>query len=476
MNSEPTGTLIDPSTPATPRSPTDASTPRSVTDASTPRVLVAELDRYIVGQNAAKRAVSIALRNRWRRQQVKGPLKDEITPKNILMIGPTGCGKTEIARRLAKIAKAPFVKVEASKFTEVGYVGRDCESMVRDLVEVAVKLVETEALERVQAAARLHAEERILDRLLPAPSRPSYEEKSDDPGRAATREKLRRLLREGQLDDKEIEVEMSESRAPMLDALQGAGLEQMGINMKDAFGHLFPKKTKRRRVKVPEALEILTREEGERLVDRDAVTSEALERAQQNGIIFLDEIDKIAGREGKGGGPDVSREGVQRDLLPIVEGSTVNTKHGMVKTDHILFIAAGAFHMTKVTDLIPELQGRFPIRVELESLTEDDFVRILSEPENSLVRQYQALLTTELVHLEFTPDGIRQIASVAFQVNERNENIGARRLHTVMERLLDKVSFEGPDLPEKVVVIDRAFVANALDNIVQDPRLENYIL
>ena len=450
--------------------------PPKVTDASTPKVLVAELDRFIVGQNAAKRAVSIALRNRWRRQQVKGPLKDDITPKNILMIGPTGCGKTEIARRLAKIAKAPFIKVEASKFTEVGYVGRDCESMIRDLVEVALKLVETEALERVQGAARDAAEERILDRLLPTPPRPSYEEKVDDPGRAATREKLRKLLREGHLDDKEVEVETTETRAPMLDALQGAGLDQMGINMKDAFGHLFPKQSKRRRVKVPEAIELLTREEGQRLIDRDAITNEALERAQQSGIIFLDEIDKIAGREGKTAGADVSREGVQRDLLPIVEGSTVTTKHGMVKTDHILFIAAGAFHMTKVTDLIPELQGRFPIRVELETLTEADFVRILSEPENSLVRQYQALLETELVHLEFAPDGIAHIASIAFQVNERNENIGARRLHTVMERLLDRVSFEASDLPEKVVVIDAAFVRDALADVVQDPRLERYIL
>ncbi|MBL8787689.1 MAG: ATP-dependent protease ATPase subunit HslU [Deltaproteobacteria bacterium] len=442
----------------------------------TPRQLVAELDRYIIGQRAAKRAVAIALRNRWRRQQVTGPLKDDITPKNILMIGPTGVGKTEIARRLAKLAKAPFMKIEASKFTEVGYVGRDCESMIRDLVEVAVKLVESEALERVKEGAKVQAEERILDRLLPAPNRQPYEEKVDDPGRAATREKLRRLLREGQLDDKEVEIETQENRQPMFDALQGAGLDQMGINMKDTFGQLFPKKSKRRRVKVPEALEILSREEGERLVDRDAIAAEALQRAQENGIIFLDEIDKIAGREGKHGGPDVSREGVQRDLLPIVEGSTVNTKYGMVKTDHILFIAAGAFHMTKVTDLIPELQGRFPIRVELERLAEDDFVRILTEPESSLVRQYQALLATELVHLEFTTDGIAKIASIAFQVNERHENIGARRLHTVMERLLDRVSFEGPDQDPKVVVIDAKYVDNALSDVVQDPRLENYIL
>ncbi len=445
-------------------------------ESSTPKELVAELDRYIVGQRDAKRAVSIALRNRWRRQHVKGPLKDEITPKNILMIGPTGCGKTEIARRLAKLVKAPFIKVEASKFTEVGYVGRDVESMVRDLIEVAIKLVESEALERVAQKARIAAEDRVLDRLLPEPPRPAYEEKVVDPSRAATREKLRRLLQEGQLDDREVEVETTESRgAPMFDMLQGAGLDQMGINMKDALGGLLPKKTKRRRVKVQEAIELLSREEGERLIDRDAVTSEALERAQQNGIIFLDEIDKVAGREGKSG-PDVSREGVQRDLLPIVEGSTVNTKYGMVKTDHILFIAAGAFHMTKVTDLIPELQGRFPIRVELEPLSENDFVRILSEPENSLIRQYQALLETELVHLEFTKDGIQRLARLAFQVNERNENIGARRLHTVMERLLDRVSFEAPDLPEKVVVVDEQFVDSALMGIIQDPRLEHYIL
>lgn len=445
-------------------------------ESATPRQLVAELDRYIVGQKDAKRAVAIALRNRWRRQQVQGPLKDEITPKNILMIGPTGCGKTEIARRLAKLVKAPFVKVEASKFTEVGYVGRDVESMIRDLVEVSIKLVESEHMVRVEERARLSAEERVLDRLLPEPSRAGYEEKGADPARAATREKLRRLLHEGQLDEREVEIEQSETKAPMLDMLQGAGLDQMGLNMKDAFGHLFPKKTKRRRVKVGEALEIMAREEAERMIDRDAVSTEALERAQQHGIIFLDEIDKVAGREGKHGGPDVSREGVQRDLLPIVEGSTVNTKYGMVKTDHILFIAAGAFHMTKVTDLIPELQGRFPIRVELESLSQADFVRILSEPENSLVKQYQALMATELVHLEFTPDGISRLAALAFEVNERNENIGARRLHTVMERLLDRVSFEGPDLENKVVVVDTGFVDDSLMGIIQDRRLENYIL
>jgi len=447
----------------------------------TPKELVAELDRYIVGQHAAKRAVAIALRNRWRRQQVTGPLKDEITPKNILMIGPTGCGKTEIARRLAKLAKAPFVKVEASKFTEVGYVGRDCESMVRDLVEVAVKLVEGEALERVQESAKKNAEERVLDRLLPAPTKPAFEEKSDGSGtadpRSGTREKLRKLLHEGHLDDRDIEVETQEQRgAPMLDMLGGAGLDQMGINMKDALGGLFPKQKKKRRVKLSEAVEILAREEAEKLIDRDAVQAEALTRAQESGIIFLDEIDKIAGREGQKGGPDVSREGVQRDLLPIVEGSTVNTKYGMVKTDHILFIAAGAFHMSKVSDMIPELQGRFPIRVELETLTQDDFVRILSEPENSLTRQYEALMQTEGIGLAFTAGGIRELAEFAFKVNERLENIGARRLHTVMERLLDELSFDAPDREQREVEVDEAYVRRALADIVQDPRLENYIL
>ena len=446
-----------------------------------PREIVSELDKHIVGQQEAKRAVAIALRNRWRRQQVTGPLKDEITPKNILMIGPTGCGKTEIARRLAKLAKAPFVKVEASKFTEVGYVGRDCESMVRDLVEVAVKLVEGEALERVQESAKKNAEERVLDRLLPAPTKPAFEEKSDGSGtadpRSGTREKLRKLLHEGHLDDRDIEVETQEQRgAPMLDMLGGAGLDQMGINMKDALGGLFPKQKKKRRVKLSEAVEILAREEAEKLIDRDAVQAEALTRAQESGIIFLDEIDKIAGREGQKGGPDVSREGVQRDLLPIVEGSTVNTKYGMVKTDHILFIAAGAFHMSKVSDMIPELQGRFPIRVELETLTQDDFVRILSEPENSLTRQYEALMQTEGIGLAFTAGGIRELAEFAFKVNERLENIGARRLHTVMERLLDELSFDAPDREQREVEVDEAYVRRALADIVQDPRLENYIL
>ena len=448
----------------------------------TPRELVAELDRYIVGQHAAKRAVAIALRNRWRRQRLEGPMRDEVTPKNILMIGPTGCGKTEIARRLAKLAKAPFIKVEASKFTEVGYVGRDVESMIRDLVEVAVKLVEAEALARVEGRARELAEERVIDALLPTPaktSRPAWEEASNDLGadsRAATREKLRELLRAGALDSREIEVETEESGAPMLDMLGGAGLEQMGLNMKDALGSLLPKRNKRRRVKVADAVGLLTREEGARLIDRDAVVAEAVARAQETGIIFLDEIDKVCGRDSARQGPDVSREGVQRDLLPIVEGSTVTTKHGMVKTDHILFIAAGAFHMSKVSDLIPELQGRFPIRVELEPLTEADFVRILSEPENALTRQYAALLGTEGLNLEFAPEGIASLARIAADVNGRQENIGARRLHTVLERLLDEVSFDAPDRSERHLTVDADYVTRALAGIVQDPHLENYIL
>lgn len=440
----------------------------------TPRQLVAELDRYVVGQKQAKRAVAVALRNRWRRQQLEGHLRDEVTPKNIIMIGPTGVGKTEIARRLAKLAGAPFIKVEASKFTEVGYVGRDCESMIRDLVEVAVKLVEEEELERVQARARELAEERVLDILLPS-RKPGFEEKGDDGSASGTREKLRRLLREGHLDDREVEVETKDSKMPMMDIFSSSGLEEIGINMKDSFGQLFPQKTKRRRVHVKDALEILQRDEAQKLIDKDKCTAEALERAQHSGIIFLDEIDKVAGRESKMG-PDVSREGVQRDLLPIVEGSTVNTKHGMVQTDHILFIAAGAFHMTKVSDLIPELQGRFPIRVELERLTEDDFVQILSVPESSLTKQYTALLSTEGVSIEFTPEGIRAIARVASEVNERQENIGARRLHTVMERLLDEVSFEAPELGGQKITIDAPFVGAALKDVVEDPHLENYIL
>ena len=439
----------------------------------TPKQLVSELDRYIVGQASAKRSVAIALRNRWRRQQVTGPLKDEITPKNIVMIGPTGVGKTEIARRLAKLARAPFIKVEASKFTEVGYVGRDVESMIRDLVEVAIKLVQEEELERVQGAARTAAEERMLELLLPG-KKASYEEQSESS--STTRDKLRKLLRDGYMDDKEVELQVTESKMPVMEVFNASGMEEMGINLKDSLGHLFPKKTKTRRLKVGDAMEILVQEEGQRLVDRDTVKSTALERAQQSGIIFLDEIDKVAGRQSSSHGPDVSREGVQRDLLPIVEGSTVNTKHGMVKTDHILFIAAGAFHVSQVSDMIPELQGRFPIRVELESLTRDDFVRILNEPENALTKQYAALLGTEGLTLEFTPDGIEQIAQIAFNVNERQENIGARRLHTVMEKLLEELSFQASDMDGAHMSVDSAFVDRVLTDILEDPDLERYIL
>jgi ATP-dependent HslUV protease ATP-binding subunit HslU len=439
----------------------------------TPKQLVSELDRYIVGQGSAKRSVAIALRNRWRRLQVTGPLREEITPKNIVMIGPTGVGKTEIARRLAKLARAPFIKVEASKFTEVGYVGRDVESMIRDLVEVAIKLVQEEELERVQGAAREAAEERMLELLLPG-RKASYEEQAEAP--STTRDKLRKLLREGYMDDKEVELSVTESKMPVMEVFNASGMEEMGINLKDSLGHLFPKKTKTRRLKVGDAMEILVQEEGQRLIDQDTVKSVALERAQQNGIIFLDEIDKVAGRQASNQGPDVSREGVQRDLLPIVEGSTVNTKHGMVKTDHILFIAAGAFHVSQVSDMIPELQGRFPIRVQLESLTRDDFVRILSEPENALTKQYAALLNTEGLTLNFTQDGIAQIAQIAFDVNERNENIGARRLHTVMEKLLEELSFEASDMNGAHLVIDAAFVDRVLTDILEDPNLERYIL
>jgi ATP-dependent HslUV protease ATP-binding subunit HslU len=440
----------------------------------TPRGFVRELDRYIVGQNAAKRAVAVALRNRWRRHRVPEALRDEIMPKNIIMIGPTGVGKTEIARRLAKLARAPFVKVEASKFTEVGYVGRDVESMVRDLVEVAVKLVQEEELERVAEQARERAEERILDALLPH-KKPGFEEQGEATAHT-TREKLRKLLREGYLDDREVEVTVSDSKMPMMEVFSNAGMEQMGINLKDGLGSLFPQKTKNRRLKVKDALNVMIAQEGEKLVDQDKVGQEALRRAQEDGIIFLDEIDKVAGRQSSSGGPDVSREGVQRDLLPIVEGSSVTTKHGMVKTDHVLFIAAGAFHVAKVSDLIPELQGRFPIRVELENLTQADFVRILTEPANALTLQYQALMETEGVTLTYTEDGIREIARVAFEVNERQENIGARRLHTVMERLLDEVSFEAPDMSGATVVVDESFVKRTLADVVKDPKLEQYIL
>jgi ATP-dependent HslUV protease ATP-binding subunit HslU len=445
----------------------------------TPREIVSELDRYIVGQRAAKRAVAIALRNRWRRQQVPEDLRDEIAPKNIIMIGPTGVGKTEISRRLAKLAQAPFIKVEASKFTEVGYVGRDVESMIRDLVELAVGMVKEEEKEKVQIRARELAEEKILDLLLPAPRavgiRPGAPEERDDDSNG-TRDKLRRMLREGKLDDRTVEVELSAGGGSMMQILAPQGMEELESNLKDMFSSLMPKKTKRRSLKVPEALELLAQEEANRLIDQEALTREAVRRTEQSGIVFIDEIDKIAGRREGAHGPDVSREGVQRDLLPIVEGSTVSTKHGMVRTDHILFIASGAFHIAKPSDLIPEFQGRFPIRVELEPLTQADFVRILTEPKNALIKQYVALMETESVTLEFASDAVDEIARIAAAVNERTENIGARRLHTVVERLLDEVSFRAPEMRGETVKIDGATVREKLEAILKDQDLSRYIL
>jgi ATP-dependent HslUV protease ATP-binding subunit HslU len=450
----------------------------------TPNQIVQELDRYVIGQKAAKRAVAIALRNRWRRQQVPEELRDEIAPKNIIMIGPTGVGKTEIARRLAKLSQAPFLKVEASKFTEVGYVGRDVESMVRDLTELAVSMVKEEELARVQQRAREVAEERLLDLLLPPP--PNVEKNAGEAGsggagpdttesRRETREKIRRLLREGKLDERLVELEVTDRKFPIVEIFSGSGMEEMDVQIKDMFGNLFPKRRKRRKVKIPEAQEILIQEESQRLVDLDKVHKEALSRVQQSGIVFLDELDKIAGRE-SGHGPDVSREGVQRDLLPIVEGSTVNTKYGMVRTDHILFIAAGAFHMTKPSDLIPELQGRFPIRVELHSLTAKDFVRILTEPENALVLQYVEMMKTEGVDLSFTGDAIERIAHLAQEVNSRTEDIGARRLYTIMEKLVEDISFEAPERKGEKIVIDAAYVDGRLQALIRDQDLSRYIL
>jgi ATP-dependent HslUV protease ATP-binding subunit HslU len=436
----------------------------------TPREIVSELDRFIVGQNSAKRAVAVALRNRWRRQQVAPDLREEIAPKNIIMIGPTGVGKTEIARRLARLAQAPFVKVEASKFTEVGYVGRDVESMVRDLVELAVLMVKAEEAKSQRIKAEDLAEERLLDLLLPG-----EQTLADSKDGSTTRDKLRRLLRMGELNERMVDIETQDTQMPSMQVFGPQGPEEMGFNIKEMFGNIFPKKTKQRRMKVSEAKELLVEIEAEKLVDMDKVQTLAKERTEQNGIIFIDEIDKIASREG-GHGPEVSREGVQRDILPIVEGSTVNTKYGPVKTDHILFIAAGAFHVAKPSDLIPELQGRFPIRVELDSLEEADLFRILTEPHNALIRQYQALMATEGINLEFSEEAILEIAKTAARVNERTENIGARRLHTIMETLLEELSFNAPERPEKRFCIDKAFVRDRLADIADNEDLSRYIL
>jgi len=449
---------------------------QTVAPVMTPREIVSELDRYIVGQKEAKRAVAIALRNRWRRQLVPEDLREEIAPKNIIMIGPTGVGKTEISRRLAKLSQAPFIKVEASKFTEVGYVGRDVESIIRDLTDLAVNMVKEEEKQKVELKAHEVAEERVLDLLLPASSAEEGDGEAIDGQRLqSTREKLKKMLREGKLDDRFVDIELTQSAMPMIEVLTPQGMEGMEFNLKEMFSNLMPKKTKKKTVKIPEALDILTQEEASKLVDMDKVTGEAIRRVEQSGIVFLDEIDKIAGRESMNG-PDVSRQGVQRDLLPIVEGSTVNTKYGMVKTDHILFIASGAFHTAKPSDLIPEFQGRFPIRVELSSLTKADFVRILTEPKNALIKQYEALLETEGVHLKFAEDAVQEIALIASDVNERTENIGARRLHTILERLLDEVSFAAPEMHGKEVAIDAEYVRERLAPILNNEDLSRYIL
>ncbi len=445
-------------------------------DDLTPRKIVEELDNYIIGQNKAKKAVAIAMRNRWRRQRLSPELKDEVLPKNIIMIGPTGVGKTEIARRLSKLANAPFVKVEASKFTEVGYVGRDVESMVRDLTEISISMVKAEHIGKIQEKAKTLAEERLLDLLLPPPrtTKGAGPEEEEREKHKDTRERLRAQLRAGKLDNRYVDIEVKEKIVPF-GVVSNVGLEELEINLKEMLGSFMPEKSKRRKVKVPEALNIIMQEEANKLIDIEKVTKEAIERAEQSGIVFVDEIDKIASR-GHAHGPDISREGVQRDLLPIVEGTTVSTKHGPVKTEHVLFIAAGAFHMSKPSDLIPELQGRFPIRVELDHLGKAEFIRILTEPYNALIKQYTALLATEEVALDFTEDSIEEIADIAAYVNEKTENIGARRLHTVLEKLLEDISFEAPEKKNCKLVIDEKYVKDKLSEIVKDEDLSRYIL
>ncbi|PID38375.1 MAG: HslU--HslV peptidase ATPase subunit [Proteobacteria bacterium] len=450
----------------------------------TPRAIVERLDRYIIGQKDAKRAVAVALRNRWRRQQVPPPLCDEIYPKNIIMIGPTGVGKTEIARRLAKLANAPFVKVEATKFTEVGYVGRDVESMIRDLTELSINMLKEEERLRVRPKAREAAEQRLLELLLPEP--PSVEShgfgerddvEAEQRSIEQTREKLRKLLHDGKLDDREVEIDAQDRSAmPVFENFSSAGIEEMVVNISDMFGNAFPKRTKRRRVKVPEALEILEDEEAAKLIDSDKVVREAIVRVENSGIVFIDEIDKVSNRGAGGSGPDVSREGVQRDLLPVVEGSTVTTKYGPVHTDHILFVASGAFSVAKPSDLIPELQGRFPIRVELSALTEGDFERILTEPKNALCSQYVALMKTEGIELEFRADAVKELARVAAEVNSTMENIGARRLHTVLEKVLDELSFEAPDIGPQTITITEQYVRERLREVLDKEDLSRFIL
>src|SRR5450755_4274385 len=468
--------------------PSSAEEEQLALDELTPREIVVELDKHVIGQKDAKRAVAIALRNRMRRQKLSPELAEEIIPKNIIMIGPTGVGKTEIARRLAKLANSPFLKVEASKFTEVGYVGRDVESMVRDLVEIAIDNVREEKLEDVADKAELNAEERLLDILLPPSPTPRPDGSSTTAGgvvldgstaltesSSRTREKLRQQLREGKLDERTVEIDVRERNFPSFEILSNQGVEEMDVNLKDMLPNIFGQRTKKRKMKVNEAFEYLIQEEEQRLIDMEQVTRTAIDRVENSGIIFLDEIDKIAGRE-SGHGPDVSREGVQRDILPIVEGTSVNTRYGFVRTDHILFIAAGAFHVSKPSDMIPELQGRFPIRVELQSLTVEDFIRILKEPKNALAKQYTALLETEGIKLILTDDALAEVARFAAQVNESSENIGARRLHTIMEKMLEEVSFAGPDLKKKTVKVDAAYVRKQLADIVKDQDLSRYIL